>query len=93
MTRLMMIPVRCDGCRAVYDLCDTTITERYADCTRWKAPCCGRQCDDRPRGWGGEGYTELKGIEKELHQRGRYEYDAEYDVMYTPDERQYRDFS
>lgn len=45
--RGMLAPVRCYHCGAVYDSADVEVTARYADCSRWKAPCCGRMVDDR----------------------------------------------
>ncbi|GAA2347399.1 hypothetical protein [Dactylosporangium salmoneum] len=49
--RDMMFPVRCT-CGRIYDLAKVEVTARYADCTLWKAPCCGRQADDRGEtGW------------------------------------------
>lgn len=47
----MLMPVRCK-CGEVYDAGHVTVTARYADCSVWSAPCCGRQADDR-REWGG----------------------------------------
>jgi hypothetical protein len=47
----MFKPVRCT-CGQIYDLGKVTVTARYADCSIWKAPCCGRQADDRGEtGW------------------------------------------
>ncbi|GGM52556.1 hypothetical protein ACFFX1_55520 [Dactylosporangium sucinum] len=47
----MTSPVRCT-CGRIYDLGKVTVTARYADCSIWKAPCCGRQADDRGEtGW------------------------------------------
>lgn len=47
----MMFPVRCT-CGQLYDLAKVEVTGRYTDCTLWKAPCCGRQADDRGEtGW------------------------------------------
>ena len=47
----MSQPVRC-RCGGVYDLGTVTVTARYADCSMWKAPCCGRESDDRGEtGW------------------------------------------
>jgi hypothetical protein len=43
----MMFPVRCTWCGGVYDLAKVEVTARYADCSMWKAPCCGAQVDDR----------------------------------------------
>ncbi|MGI5247565.1 hypothetical protein [Dactylosporangium sp. CA-139066] len=49
--RDMMFPVRCT-CGQVYDLGKVEVTARYTDCSMWKAPCCGRQADDRGEtGW------------------------------------------
>lgn len=47
----MFKPVRCT-CGQVYDLGAVTVTARYADCSMWKTPCCGRTADDRGEtGW------------------------------------------
>lgn len=50
--RAMSSPVQC-RCGSVYDLGTVTVTARYADCSMWKAPCCGHVADDRSPGWGG----------------------------------------
>lgn len=48
----MSSPVRCAHCRGVYDLGRVEVTARYADCSMWKAPCCGATVDDRGEtGW------------------------------------------
>jgi hypothetical protein len=47
----MLVPVRCNHCRRTYDLCDGEPIARYADCTVFKAPCCGRTVDDRKPPW------------------------------------------
>jgi hypothetical protein len=45
-------PARCTWCYRIYDLGTVTITGRYADCSVWKAPCCGVTVDDRGEtGW------------------------------------------
>lgn len=46
-TRGMTSPVRCAYCSNVYDLGTVEVTARYADCSMWKSPCCGRTVDDR----------------------------------------------
>lgn len=47
----MMSPVRCT-CGSVYDLAAVEVTGRYVDCSVWRAPCCGREADDRGEtGW------------------------------------------
>lgn len=43
----MLAPVRCGHCGAVYDSADVEVTARYADCSVWRSPCCGRRVDDR----------------------------------------------
>ncbi len=43
----MLVPVVCSHCGAIYDLCAAEPTARYADCTCFKTPCCGRHADDR----------------------------------------------
>lgn len=49
----MVKPVRCNRCnRGVYDIGKVTVTARYADCSVWRAPCCGATVDDRGEtGW------------------------------------------
>lgn len=47
----MHYPARCAHCGRVYDLAAVTVTARYADCSMWRAPCCGRLVDDRGVGW------------------------------------------
>ncbi len=48
---IMFSPGRCT-CGRVYDLGKVEVTARYADCSMWKAPCCGRAVDDRGEtGW------------------------------------------
>ena len=39
--------VRCSFCGEVYDLAMVTVTARYADCSMFLTPCCGRTADDR----------------------------------------------
>lgn len=47
----MFSPVRC-VCGRIYDMGKVEVTARYADCSMWKAPCCGRTADDRyGTGW------------------------------------------
>jgi hypothetical protein len=47
----MSMPVQCT-CSKIYDLGKVEVTARYADCSMWKAPCCGRPADDRgDTGW------------------------------------------
>lgn len=43
----MLAPVQCTHCGEIYDLTATTSIARFADCDIFKAPCCGRQVDDR----------------------------------------------
>lgn len=43
----MGCPVRCTFCGRVYDLWDVHVTQRYADCSVWKTPCCNHEADDR----------------------------------------------
>lgn len=48
----MFEPVRCTHCGGVYDLGKVEVTARYADCSCWRAPCCGTPVDDRgDTGW------------------------------------------
>lgn len=46
-TEGMVTPVRCRRCGGVYDVGKVTVLQRYADCSVWRAPCCGREVDDR----------------------------------------------
>jgi hypothetical protein len=46
-TEGMYQPVECCHCGGVYDLGTVTVTARYADCSVWKAPCCGCEVDSR----------------------------------------------
>lgn len=43
----MLAPVRCTYCRTLYDLGAVEVIAQHADCTVYKAPCCGRTVDDR----------------------------------------------
>lgn len=43
-----MSQVRCRYCRRTYDLGKVEVYARYADCSMYKAPCCGRDIDDGP---------------------------------------------
>jgi hypothetical protein len=48
----MSQPAQCSHCHRIYDLGTVTVTARYADCSMWKAPCCGLLVDDRGEtGW------------------------------------------
>lgn len=49
----MLAPVRCRSCGTVYDSANVEVIARYADCDRWKQPCCSAIGDNRPVGWGG----------------------------------------
>lgn len=49
----MFHPGRCRWCGSIYDGGKVEVTARYADCSVWKAPCCGVTADDRPLAWGG----------------------------------------
>jgi hypothetical protein len=59
----MFDPVRCARCSGVYDLGTVEVTARYADCSMWKAPCCGSLVDDRgDTGWKSrKDYERLRG--------------------------------
>lgn len=39
--------VVCAHCGSIYDLMKVTTVARYADCTVFTTPCCGREADDR----------------------------------------------
>lgn len=41
-------PVCCTFCGQVYDLQAVVVTQRYADCSMFRSPCCDRLVDDRP---------------------------------------------
>ncbi len=57
----MTSPVRCNRCRSgIYDLAAVEVTARYADCSMWKAPCCGAVVDDR----GDTGWKSFKDYER-----------------------------
>lgn len=43
----MLYPVECRRCGSVYDLTNTEVIHRYADCTLYKTPCCNQTVDDR----------------------------------------------
>lgn len=43
----MASPVQCLRCGEVYDLQAVTVTSRYADCSCYTTPCCGKAVDDR----------------------------------------------
>lgn len=47
----MSSPVEC-VCGEIYDMGRVEVITRYTDCSAWRAPCCGRLTDDRPR-WNG----------------------------------------
>lgn len=49
-------PVRCFFCGKVYDLQAVHVTQRYADCSVWKTPCCNHEADDRR--WPGRAHYE-----------------------------------
>jgi hypothetical protein len=54
----MTEPVAC-RCGAVYDLAAVTdIIARYADATRFRAPCCGVEADERR--WVPQPYERLR---------------------------------
>jgi hypothetical protein len=42
----MRRPAQC-RCGDVYDLDRVTVTGRFAECSEWRTPCCGREADDR----------------------------------------------
>jgi hypothetical protein len=43
----MSSPVRCSLCGKYYDLQAVTPTTSHADCTPFRAPCCGVEADER----------------------------------------------
>lgn len=43
----MLVPVICNHCGKVYDLCGGNVIHRYADCTVYETPCCKIMVDDR----------------------------------------------
>lgn len=58
----MFQPVRC-RCGCVYDLGTVEVTARYADCSVWRAPCCGRTADDRGE-TGGKSFSDYTRLER-----------------------------
>ncbi|MBB3752531.1 hypothetical protein FHT44_005043 [Mycolicibacterium sp. BK634] len=56
----MSTPVRCNFCGGIYDLGTVHVTQRYADCSVWKTPCCGHNADDR----GESGWKSFKDYER-----------------------------
>jgi len=40
-------PVVCAHCGEIYDLRAVKVIHRYADCSLYQTPCCGRTADDR----------------------------------------------
>lgn len=42
-----MKEVCCTHCQGTYNLGNVKTLARYADCTVFEAPCCGRTVDDR----------------------------------------------
>lgn len=42
-----MHKVKCTYCGRVYDITRVHVTARYADCSMYTTPCCGREVDDR----------------------------------------------
>ncbi len=53
----MFKPARCTFCGDYYDLATVTVIARFADCSVWTTPCCGKTADDNPlkRAFGGRG--------------------------------------
>jgi hypothetical protein len=43
----MISPVACNHCGAMYDLTNTKVVHRFADCTVYDTPCCDQRVDDR----------------------------------------------
>ena len=41
--------VICRFCHTEYDLGRVEVVARYAECTVFRTPCCGREVDDRPK--------------------------------------------
>lgn len=61
----MRRPVWC-RCGDVYDLDRVAVTGRFAECSVWRTPCCGREADDRNTGGA---YTELPPVPAEGEDR------------------------
>lgn len=60
----MLAPYRCTRCGTVYDGGYVEVKARYADCSVWNCPGCGRDTDSR-HAWSGVkgahmGYTDLR---------------------------------
>lgn len=62
--------VKCNRGGGLFDLGHVTPIARYADCTTFKAPCCGVHTDDRPGLFGG-GISRLSDEELRAARTGR----------------------
>ena len=54
----MRAPGQCVGCGTVFDTARVTVTARYADCSMWDCPGCGRQHDSRSLGGANPAYRQ-----------------------------------
>ncbi len=63
-TEKMLVPVKCNRCGKIYDLCGVEVIHRHQDCTLYTTPCCNQNVDDRE--WVGyPAFTRMKNIPKE----------------------------
>lgn len=50
--RRMVLPVKCEWCKAIYDLATVGAVRYWLFGRCWVAPCCSREVDDREEtGW------------------------------------------
>lgn len=73
--RDMAAPYECLSCRKVFDGGKATVTARYADCSMWNCPGCGRQHDSR-HAWDSQpgkrmGYIDLRARDRALAERSK----------------------
>lgn len=65
-TKDMTSPVMCNRCGEIYDLTNVEVVARYADCSMYKTPCCGKTVDDRT--WvGSPAFTRLEDLDLQRH--------------------------
>lgn len=54
----MSANAKCHRCGQTFDIGHAEVTQRYADCDVFKAPCCGSPCDTRGK-WGGPSWARM----------------------------------
>ena len=89
-------PRECDLCHTIYDSGPVHVTQRYADCTFWVAPCCGAVVDDRrPPSSYTPGAKPITGAEYRQAKFGNPDYPEGGDkpMMFFPDEYMGRGFA